>query len=249
MFLSHPSAAWRREQKRGQMTQHLTARELPVSERPYEKCLMAGTQALSDAELLAVILKSGSREWNAVQLAQQILQADSRNLLNLYHMSVEELMRFPGIGKVKAIQLKCVAELSRRITQTDRRERVSLRDARSVAEYYMERLRHEPREQLLVSMFDSKCHLLGDHVIATGSVRAVLGSPRDIFLQVLEKKAVAFILLHNHPSGDPYPSREDIQLTRRIRECGELLDIELSDHIIIGDNRYYSFRENKQILV
>lgn len=231
------------------MIQHVTARELPVSERPYEKCLSAGPQALSDAELLAVILKSGSREMNVVSLAQNILQAGGKNLLNLYHMSVEELMCFPGIGKVKAIQLKCVAELSRRIARTDRGERVCLSDASSVAAYYMEYLRHEPQEHLLVSMFDAKCHLIGDAVIATGSVRAVMGSPREIFIPIMEKKAVTFILLHNHPSGDPSPSSEDCALTRRIKSCGELLDVELSDHIIIGDNRYYSFRENKQILV
>ena len=229
------------------MTQHITARDLPVSERPYEKCLLEGPQALSDAELLAVILKSGSREMNVVALAQRILQADGKNLLNLYHMSVEELMRFPGIGKVKAIQLKCVAELSRRIARTDRGERVCLSDAESVADYYMERLRHETQEQLLVSMYDTKCHLIGDSVIATGSVSAVPGSPREIFLRLFEKKAVSFILLHNHPSGDPTPSREDYTLTQRLKACGELLDVELSDHIIIGDNRYYSFRENKQI--
>ena len=234
-------SALRREQKRGNVTQHITARELPVSERPYEKCLLAGPQALSDAELLAVILKSGSREMNVVSLAQHILQSDDKNLLNLYHMSVEELMQFPGIGKIKAIQLKCVAELSRRIARTDRMERVCLSDARSVAAYYM--------EQLLISMFDSKCHLIGDTVIATGSVSSVLGSPREIFLCLLEKKAVYFILLHNHPSGDPAPSKEDLALTQRLKMCGDLMDVVLSDHIIIGDNRYYSFRENKQIIV
>lgn len=231
------------------MKQHFTAKELPESERPYEKCLLAGPQALSDAELLAVILKSGSRRMNVVALAQSILQAGGQNLLNLYDMSVEELMTFDGVGKVKAIQLKCVAELSRRIAQTDRKDRVRLSDAESVAAYYMERLRHESQEQIIISLFDVKCHLLGDCVIATGSVNAVIGSPRDIFLRALERRAAAIILLHNHPSGEPYPSRQDIALTQRLKECGELLDIELSDHIIIGDNRYYSFRENKQILV
>lgn len=231
------------------MTQHFRAKELPASERPYEKCLLAGPQALSDAELLAVILKNGSRQMNVVMLAQSILQAGGGNLLNLYDMSMEELMAFPGIGEVKAIQLKCVAELSRRIAQTDRKDRVCLTDAGSVAAYYMERLRHETQEQLLVSMFDNKCHLIGDSLIATGSVSAVIGSPRDIFLRALQRRAVALILLHNHPSGEPYPSPQDIRLTRRLKECGELLDIELSDHIIIGDNSYYSFRENKQILV
>lgn len=231
------------------MTDHVTAKELPASERPYEKCLLAGPQALSDAELLAVILKSGSSKMNVVQLAQHILQSGENNLLNLYQMSLEEFMHFPGIGEVKAIQLKCIGEISRRIAQTDRRERVSLTNAQSVAAYYMERLRHESTEQLLVSMFDSKCHLISDSIVATGSVRAVLSSPREIFLHVFEKKAVSFILLHNHPSGNPSPSKEDILMTQRIQCGSELLDVDFSDHIIIGDNKYYSFRENKQILV
>ncbi len=231
------------------MTNHMTTKELPLSERPYEKCLLHGAEALSDAELLAVILKSGSLGMNGIQLAQQILQSGRKNLLNLHHLSVEELMAFPGIGEVKAIQLKCVAEISRRISQTARKEQICLSDAASVAAYYMERLRHEPREQLILSMFDIKCRLLGDCVIATGSAYAVFGSPREIFLQLLEKKAASFILLHNHPSGDPSPSREDARLTRRIMECGALMDIAMSDHIIIGDNKYYSFRESGQILV
>jgi DNA repair protein RadC len=104
-------------------------------------------------------------------------------------------------------------------------------------------------EKLLVSLFDSKCHLIGDGLLATGSVKSVQVSPREIFMLALRQGAVSVILLHNHPSGDPTPSRDDIYLTGRIRECGELLGIELSDHIIIGDNRYYSFRENKQIIV
>lgn len=230
------------------MTNFTTTKELPLSERPYEKCLHYGAQTLSDAQLLAVILKNGSVGMNGIQLAQQILQGGGDGLLSLHQLSIEELMNFPGIGRVKAIQLKCVAEISRRIAQTTRKEQICLSDASSVAAYYMERLRHEPCEQLLLSMFDIKCRLLGDSVIATGSARAVLGSPREIFLQLLEKKAVSFILLHNHPSGDPSPSAEDIRLTRRIKECSELMELTMSDHIIIGDNRYYSFRENNNIL-
>jgi DNA repair protein RadC len=238
-----------RERKRGRVTKHLSARELPISERPYEKCLLEGAEALSDAELLAVILKSGSRNMNVVELSRCILQAGGGNLLSLYQLSLEELMAFPGMGQVKAIQLKCVAELSRRIARTSRRSQVSLANPGSVADYYMERLRHEPVEQLLVSMFDSKCHLIGERLLSTGSVRSVQASPREIFIHALEQRAVSIILLHNHPSGDPSPSREDRLLTERVRQCGELLEIELSDHIIIGDNRYYSFREKKQMIV
>ena len=220
-----------------------------MSERPYEKCLQAGPQALSDAELVAVILKSGSRRLNAVELAQNIFQAGERGLLNLYDLSLEELQTFEGVGKVKAIRLKCAAELSRRIAQANRRDRVCLSDPESVASYFMERLRHEAAEQLLIAMFDIKCHLIGAAQIATGSAHSVFGSPRDIFMCALRQRATAIILLHNHPSGDPTPSRDDARLTQRVMECGKLLEIELSDHIIIGDNNYYSFRENKQILV
>lgn len=231
------------------MTDHIRAKELPLSERPYEKCLQYGAQALSDAELLAVILKSGSGRLNAVQLAQHILQTGTKNLLNLYRMSVEELMQFSGIGRVKAIQLKCVAELSRRIARTERAAGVRLSDAASVAAYYMEQLRHEQTERLVVSMFDMKCALIGDCTVASGSVRSVLTAPREIFITLLEHHAAAFILLHNHPSGDPTPSRQDEQMTARMQECARLMDIPLSDHIIIGDNKYYSFREQKRILI
>ncbi len=231
------------------MTDHIRAKELPLSERPYEKCLQYGAQALSDAELLAVILKSGSGKLNAVQLAQHILQAGTKNLLNLYQMSVQELMQFSGIGEVKAIQLKCVAEISRRIARTERVSRVRLSDAAAVASYYMEQLRHETTEHLIVSMFDVKCTLIGDKEVSSGTVRSVQAAPREIFLTLLEYRAASFILLHNHPSGDPAPSRQDELLTARMYDCARLMDIPLSDHIIIGDNKYYSFRENKQIII
>lgn len=231
------------------MTDHITTRELPLSERPYEKCLQYGAQALSDAELLAVIIKSGSCGMNAIGLAQRILQSGTQNLLNLHQMSIQELMQFPGIGEVKAIQLKCVAEISRRLARTNRLTQLEMSRPQTVAAYYMEQLRHETTEHLMLSMFDLKCRLIADCIIASGSVRAVLTSPREVFLELLSHKAVSFILLHNHPSGDPMPSRDDMLLTERMHECGKLLDITLSDHIIIGDNRYYSFRENKQILV
>lgn len=240
---------WGESRKEARVTNHFKTKELPESERPYEKCKEAGEQALSDAELLAVILKSGTRQQNSVELSKSILQAGARGLLNLYDLSAEELQAFDGIGEVKAIRLKCIAELSRRIAQADRRDRVCLSHPGTVADYYMEKLRHETKEQLWVAMFDAKCHLLGEKHIATGSAQMVYGSPRDIFLCALRQRAVTIILLHNHPSGEPQPSKADAALTKRVMECGELLDIALSDHIIIGDNKYYSFRENKQILV
>lgn len=225
------------------MNHHLTVKELPESEKPYEKCLRFGPEYLSDAELLAVIIRTGTAGKKSIEVAQEILNCRERNLLNLYLMSLKELMEIPGIGTVKAVQLKCLAEITKRMTKASRIHSVSLSSAHSVASYYMEEMRHEDREKLILSMFDSKCTLLGDEVISVGTINASLISPREIFKQALMNQAVYIILLHNHPSGSPMPSTQDKLVTRRIQECGELLGVCLSDHIIIGDNQYFSFKE------
>lgn len=225
------------------MNHHLTVKELPESEKPYEKCLRYGAEYLSDAELLAVIIRTGTAGKKSIELAQEILNCKERSLLNLYHMSLKDFMEIPGIGTVKAIQLKCLAEITRRLTKATRIHEVSLSSASSVASYYMEEMRHEDREKLMLCMFDSKCVLLGDEVISIGTVNASLVSPREVFKQALMHQAVYIILLHNHPSGVPLPSTQDKLVTRRIQECGEMLGIQLSDHIIIGDNQYFSFKE------
>lgn len=225
------------------MNTHITMKEMPESEKPYEKCLKSGAQGLSDAELLAVILRTGTRQKTSLETAQHLLYGGEGNLLNLVTMSMEEMQNIPGIGQVKAAQMKCVAELAMRIARTKRAVRISLNQPESVAEYYMETLRHESKEKLLLAMFDAKCSLLGDEIISVGTVNHSLVSPREIFLKALQYKAVHIVLLHNHPSGDPTPSEADKRVTKRIATCGELMDIALADHIIIGDNSYISFRE------
>lgn len=225
------------------MNTHITMKEMPESEKPYEKCLSCGAQELSDAELLAVILRTGTRERTSLQTAQRLLCGGEGNLLNLITMTLEEMQNIPGIGQVKAAQMKCVAELAMRIARTKRAVRISLNQPESVAEYYMETLRHEPKEKLLLAMFDAKSSLLGDEVISVGTVRHSLVSPREVFLKALQYKAVHIVLLHNHPSGDPTPSEADKMVTKRIAACGKMMDIALADHIIIGDNNYISFRE------
>ncbi|MFG6384063.1 MAG: DNA repair protein RadC [Lachnospiraceae bacterium] len=226
------------------MNTHITMKEMPESEQPVEKCFRYGAQVLSDAELLAVILRSGTKSMTALQLAQLFLSQKDKNLLNLNRMQMEEMLKIPGIGQVKAVQLKCIAELARRITKTSRIQNVTLNDPKSIADYYMEHLRHETKEKLLLSMFDAKSSLLGDEIISVGTVTNSLVSPREIYLKALEYKSVHIVLLHNHPSGDPEPSEADINVTMRVMECGVILGITLADHIIIGDNKYISFREN-----
>ncbi len=223
------------------MNQTLTMKELPDPERPYEKCLRSGPSALSDAELVSVILRTGTTGEKSTDLAARVLNAGPDGLLNLIRMEPEELMRIRGIGEVKAVQLKCVGELSRRIAALSRHIGPVFSGPDEIASFYMERMRHEPRETLILVMFDRKNMFLGEEVLSVGTSNASLISPAEIFRSALRGKAEFIVLLHNHPSGDPNPSREDINVTNRIRQCGELLEIPLMDHIIIGDNRYFSF--------
>ena len=229
--------------------QHTTVKELPESERPYERFLALGAEALSDAELLSIILKTGTKELTALDIARQLLSECHGNLLNLYEFSYEELMEHKGIGPVKAIQLKAVAELSKRIARTDNSDKLELNKPETVAGYYMETLRHQKREVVMAAFFDAKCHFLGDSVIATGGSDSACVAVSALFQEALKRHAVQMIVLHNHPSGDPNPSTADIQLTERLAEGAKLLGLQLSDHIVIGDNRYYSFLENSNMPV
>ena len=225
------------------MQKNMTVKELPDTERPYEKCLMYGADALTDAELISVIIRTGSRGERCVDLAHRILNAGPDGLLNLIQLDVKQLTGIRGIGNVKAIQLKCVGELARRIASTRRRQQVVLQSPESIASYYMERMRHETQEKLMLAMFDSKSMLLSEKVISVGTCNAALISARDIYRTALQEQAIYIVILHNHPSGNPEPSREDIQVTRKIKQSGEILDILLMDHIIIGDHTYTSLRE------
>ena len=225
--------------------EYLTTKELPESERPYEKCERFGAGSLSDAELLAVIIRSGARRERSCDLAARILGlSDIRpGLKGLNYLTRSDLLKLKGIGRVKAVQLLCVVELARRMARAKGEELMKFASPDAVAACYMEELRHLTREESVVLFLDAKNRRLSDMVIATGTVNASIMSPREIFLNALERGAVGIILIHNHPSGDPEPSSEDIAVTRRIRDAGNLIGIRLMDHIIIGDNIYISFKE------
>ncbi len=225
------------------MQKHLTVKELPKTERPYEKCMYYGPEALTDEELLAIFIRTGTKKCTSIELGKKILQNANHNLMNLYDYSLQTLMEYEGIGKVKAIQLKCIAEISKRIANVSRNMDICFSAPDAVAAFYMEKLRHEPKEHFVVCMLDSKCRYLGERTLTIGSVNASLVSPREVFIHALSLQAVSIIILHNHPSGRPQPSREDKQVTDCIAQCGRMLQVELSDHIIIGDHNYYSFRE------
>lgn len=219
-------------------------KKIPDMERPYEKFLKSGASVLSDAELLAVVLRTGSRGENVIELAQRILYHSGEDgILGLHRFSMEQLVKIRGIGKVKAMQLICILELTKRLSKASVSESVSFTSPATIAEYYMEDLRHESQEIMKLVMINSKGKLIGENEVSKGTVNASVITPREIFIEALQRQAVAVVAMHNHPSGDPTPSSEDILLTKRIEEAGSIIGVELLDHIIIGNNCYVSLRE------
>ena len=215
---------WLRKSRKEPVLSHISMKNLPESERPYERFQILGAEALSDAELLAIILKTGTKDYTALDLARDLLSECQGNLLNLYEIGYEQLLERRGIGPVKATQLKAIAELSKRIARTGRGYHLSMNCPSSIADYYMEELRHRREEAFMAAFFDS---------------------PMELFRKALLRNAVMIVILHNHPSGDPTPSTEDKKLTEQIRAGASVLGLTLADHIVIGDQQYFSFRENK----
>ena len=219
--------------------------ELPPDERPYEKCLHSGPEKLTDSELLAVVLRSGTRGSSSVQLADEVLHLgqNEQGLLGIYHLSMEDLMQIRRNGQVNSVQIKCIGELSKRIATREAGKLLDFHSPDTIAAYYMERMRHEEQEQMICTMLNTKNQFLGDEVISRGTVNSSLVSPRDLILAAFRHRAIYMILVHNHPSGNPEPSKDDLLFTKRVWKAGALVDIPLLDHIVIGDQQYFSFRQ------
>lgn len=215
---------------------------------PYERFLRFGAENLTEAELLAIILRTGTKDISALELAKQVLalaRYPRKGLLGLHDITLEELTQIKGIGMVKAVKLKSLTELSLRISRATAREGLKFTCASTVADYFMEQLRHRDTECVILVCLDGKGQMIAEKKLSDGSVKMSLISPREIFLEALKCRAVNMILVHNHPSGDPAPSRADRELTDNLTQLGERMGIPLLDHIIIGDNRYTSFQEER----
>ena len=223
----------------------VTMKHLPPQMQPYEKCITYGPEFLTDAELIACVLRTGNKEYTSVALAELLLdlRKGKEGLRGLCSLSFEELTEVPGIGRVKALQIQAVFELAKRMSRSEAAKTLNFSNPESIADYYMEDFRHQEQEHLMLLLLDNKSNLLGEKRLFTGTVNASIVSPREIFLEALKYHAVGIILLHNHPSGDPTPSDADRRMTRKVREAGSFLDIPLLDHIVLGDKKYVSFRE------
>ncbi len=224
----------------------LKIKDLPVQERPYEKLEKYGAEMLSDAELLAIIIRTGSRFDTSVTLAQKILAQDraGKGLAFLHELSLEQLMKIKGIGRVKAIQIKAALELSKRIAAAYRYGNpVIIKAPEDISNLVMEEMRHLNREVFKVVLLNTKNHVIRVHNVSVGSLNASIVHPREVFSEVVKAGCSAVAFVHNHPSGDPEPSKEDINITCRLVNAGNILGIRVLDHIIIGNGRYVSLKE------
>lgn len=224
---------------------HITIKNLPVTERPYEKLEKHGAAMLSDAELLAIIIRTGSAKERSVDVALNILTAhkDIKGILGISRLTLPELRKVSGIGRVKAIQIQAVAELSKRMARATMDDTMYFQSPDAIAGYYMQEMRNLEVEKVRLLMLNSKSKCIKDMEISMGTVSSSLLSPREIFIEALRYGAVYIILVHNHPSGDPQPSNADLQITERVKEVGLLIGIKLMDHVIIGDNKYISLKQ------
>ena len=222
-----------------------TIKEMYRDERPYEKCEQYGAENLTDAELLAVLLRTGTKGENSLELAQKLLHPDfaEHGILNIHKWTREGLLRIKGIGRVKAVQILCLSELAKRLAKASAASGLNFSAPETIARYYMEDMRHQNTEVLKLLFLNTRSKLIGESDISTGTVDTALVSPRALFIEALQRGAVSIVLLHNHPSGDPTPSKADVRITRRLKEAGSMIGIALLDHIIIGNNCFISLRE------
>lgn len=227
----------------------LKIKEMPVYERPYEKLEKYGADTLSDAELLGIIIKSGIKGENSVQVAQRVINEnkDQKGFYFLERMSIDELTKIKGIGKVKAIQLKAIFEMAKRINNNANVNKIKITTPKSAYEELSRYLKYEAQENFRILLCDIKCNLIINKLIAKGELNTVSIEPREIFRPAIAYSAANIILAHNHPSGDYTPSREDIEFTRKIANIGKDLGIAVVDHIIVGDSGYCSIREDKYL--
>lgn len=215
----------------------LTLKEYPVELQPRERLCRLGVQALTDGELIAILLTTGSREATALDIADQILTR-YQGLKGIVNLAVEELASFNGVGLGKAARILAAIEIGKRINLQGGDFRPIIKSPEDVCNLVMEDMRFLDREHFRAMLLNAKNQVLSCETISIGNLNSSLVHPRELFKVAIKRSAQALVLLHNHPSGDPIPSREDIEVTKRLLDAGKLLGIEILDHIIIGDKIY-----------
>ena len=221
-------------------------KDIIKEERPRETLLKKGETYLSDSELLAILINNGTRDKSAITLAREIIET-SDGIRNLSNITVEELSKIKGIGLAKACRIISALELGRRVSVASEMQKFKISSPQDIGNVYMEELRYKKKKIFRVVLLNTKNVIIGSKDISEGSLNASIVHPREVFLEAIKKSANKMILMHNHPSGDPTPSSEDINITKRLISAGQIVGIEILDHVIIGDGSFYSFKENGQI--
>lgn len=215
---------------------------LPRSERPVEKTITKGASALSNSELLAILLGSGTREKSAIGLAEDIISKDKSGISYLAESSVQELMSINGIGQSKAARVVAAVELGKRISTAPRVKRMGVESSDDIARLFIEDMRYEKREIFKALLLNPRGEIISIETVSVGELTSTLVHPREVFSQAVKRSTAGIVFVHNHPSGNPEPSEEDIKTTERLVACGKLLGIVVIDHIIIGDGQYCSMQ-------
>ena len=224
------------------MKKSFTVHDLPLSERPRERLLKHGVEALSAQEILALILGRGIKDESVIVTAQKLLSTFG-NLKNIAAASMEELTKIKGIGPAKAAQIKAAFELSKRVEDSsDKDRKTTVKSPEDAIKSVKNQLKGKKKEHFLVLSLDTRNHLINIQTISIGSLDSSIVHPREVFKEAISSTAASVIFVHNHPSGDPTPSEDDIKLTKRLVEAGEILGIEVLDHIIICDKDYISMK-------
>lgn len=214
-------------------------KNIPILERPYEKMLMYGESSLTNIELLSIIIKNGTKKESSLEIAQKLLCLEE-NLRFLQTISIEELIKINGIGKIKAVELKAVGEIAKRISKPLNRNKIKILSKEDVVSLFMEELQNETNEVLKVVMLNNQNYIKKILTIAVGNENNIIVNIKAILAEPVKMQIPKIILVHNHPSGNSNPSNIDINFTKKVKQAANLLDIQLLDHIIIGDNEYQS---------
>jgi DNA repair protein RadC len=217
-------------------------RDFPQAERPRERFIEHGPQSLSNHELIAILLRTGTKDESVLQLSNRLL-THFEGLRLLKGASLEEMTEIKGIGSAKAIQILAAVEIGRRISNLDYKDRYVIRSPEDGAKYLMNDMRFLSQEHFVCLYLNTKNQVIHKQTIFIGSLNASIVHPREVFREALKRSAASIIAAHNHPSGDPAPSREDIEVTKRLVECGKIIGIDLLDHLIIGENKFVSLKE------
>lgn len=225
---------------------HTRIKDWPEDERPREKLLHKGPSYLSDAELMAIILRAGTNTITAVDLAKSLL-VHYKSLQELSGRSIGEFKQFKGIGAAKAITLVAAFELGRRLAAGVRPDKVKVLSPRTIAERYIPLLETAKQEEFRILLLDTANNIIGEQIVTRGSLNSSIVHPREVFKKAITDSAAGVIVIHNHPSGNPEPSKEDKEVTAKLAQAGSIIGIEIIDHIIIAGQKYYSFAEHNKL--